>query len=347
MSAATDGWPDQNRVEAQESAATPEEPAGAPIRTDTAQDEAGPEASDLAESLTFYLDEIGAVSLLTPSQERMLGQALARGRAVRHHLATREGSAAQRDAATQAVARAEDARRRLIEANLRLVVSIARRYQRRRLPLADLIQEGNLGLFHAVDRFDYRRGYRFSTYATWWIRQAITRALDKQSRIVRMPVYVEQLARHVRRVTGDLEQRAGHEPAPAEVAATLHVARTTVARALAAAQPPVSLEATVTADGHVLGEVVRDDNAPSPDDVAYKALLRQQVQAALAALPERERVVLQLRFGLAGHRPHTLGEIGRRLGLTRERTRQIESAALRRLRTSDLSTAVDHPDDVV
>ena len=163
---------------------------------------------------------------------------------------------------------------------------------------------------------------------------------------MRVPVHVGELARHVRRVTGDLEQRAGHELAPAEVAAALHVPPETVARALAAGQPPVSLEATVTEDGHALGEVIRDDNAPSPDDAAYRALVRQHVQAALAALPERERVVLQLRFGLAGCRPHTLGEIGRRLGLTRERTRQIESAALRRLRTSDLSAAVDHHDDV-
>jgi RNA polymerase primary sigma factor len=245
------------------------------------------------------------------------------------------------------VARAEDARRRLIEANLRLVVSIARRYQRRGLPLADLIQEGNLGLFCAVDRFDYRRGYRFSTYATWWIRQAITRALDQQSRTVRVPVYVAELARNIRRVTGDLEQRAGHEPAPDEVAAALHVPPETVARALSSGQPPVSLAATITEDGLALGEVVRDDNAPSPDDVAYRALLRQQVQTTLATLPERERVVLQRRFGLAGHRPHTLSEIGRQLGLTRERTRQIESAALHRLRRSDLSTAVDHHDDVV
>jgi RNA polymerase primary sigma factor len=316
------------------------------MRTDTEQDEARLEASDFAESLTFYLDEIGAVSLLTPSQERMLGQALARGRAVRHRLATRESSAAQRDAATQALARAEDARRRLIEANLRLVVSIARRYQRRGLPLADLIQEGNLGLFRAVDRFDYRRGYRFSTYATWWIRQAITRALDQQSRTVRVPVYVAEVARHVRRVSRDLEQCRGHEPAPAEVAATLHVPLRTVARALSAGQPPVSLEATVTEDGHALGDIVRDDNAPSPDDVAYRAFVHEQVQGALAALPERERVVLQLRFGLEGHRPHTLREIGLRLGLTHERTRQIEAAALRRLRKSDLFSALDHPGDV-
>jgi RNA polymerase primary sigma factor len=239
------------------------------------------------------------------------------------------------------VARAENAQRRLIEANLRLVVSIARRYQRHGLPLPDLIQEGNLGLFRAVDKFDYRRGYRFSTYATWWIRQAITCALDKQSRTVRVPEYVAELARHARRMTGDLEQRAGHELAPAEVAAALHVPPETMTRALSSWQQPVSLETAVTADGHVLGEVVGDDTAPLPDDAAYRALLRQHVQAALATLPERERMVLQLRFGLTGHPPHTLGEIGRRLGLTRERARQIESATLRRLRATELSTEVD------
>jgi RNA polymerase primary sigma factor len=310
------------------------------------QDDAGAEAIKPADSLTIYLDEIGTAALLTPSQEMLLGAALARGRAVRDRLAKWEVHSAERDAATQAVARAEDAQRCLIEANLRLVVSIARRYQQHGLPLPDLIQEGNLGLLRAVDKFDYRRGHRFSTYAYWWIRQAITRALDKQSQIVRVPAYVAVLARHARRMTEDLEQRAGHTLAPADIAAALHVPPETMARALSSAQPPVSLETAVTADGHALGEVVSDDNAPSPDDAAYRALLRQHVQAALATLPARERMVLQLRFGLAGHRPHTLGEIGRRLGLTPERARQLESAALRRLRATDLSAEVDHHDDV-
>jgi RNA polymerase primary sigma factor len=316
------------------------------MRTGDEQEDAGAEALRPADSLTIYLDEIGAVSLLTRSQEMFLGAALAQGRAVRDRLAKGEVRPAEWDAATQAVARAEDAQRRLIEANLRLVVSIARRYQQHGLPLPDLIQEGNLGLLRAVDKFDYRRGHRFSTYASWWIRQAITRALDKQSRIVRVPADVAELARHARRMTGALEQRAGHEPAPADIAAALHVPPETMARALSSWQPPVSLETAVTADGHALGEVVRDDNAPSPDDAAYRALLRQQVQAALATLPERERMVLQLRFGLAGRRRHTLGEIGRRLGLTRERARQLESAALRRLRATELSIEVNHPDHV-
>jgi RNA polymerase primary sigma factor len=174
---------------------------------------------------------------------------------------------------------------------------------------------------------------------------AITRALDTQSRIVRVPVYVAALARRARRMTEDLEQRAGHEPAPADIAAALHVPPETMARALSSGQPPVYLETALTADGHALGEVLSDDNAPSPDEAAYRTLLRQHVQAALATLPERERMVLQLRFGLAGDRPHTLGEIGRRLGLTPERARQLESAALRRLRAPDLSAEVDHHND--
>jgi RNA polymerase primary sigma factor len=309
-------------------------------------EEASAEASKPTDSLSLYLDEIGASALLTPRQELLLGAAVARGRVVRDRLAQGELHPAEWDAATHAVARAEDAQRRLIEANLRLVVSIARRYQHHGLPLLDLIQEGNLGLLRAVDKFDYHKGHRFSTYATWWIRQAITRALDKQSRIVRVPAYMAELARHARRLTGDLEQRAGHELAPADTAAALHVPPETMARALWSWQPPVSLETAITADGHALGEVVRDDNAPSPDDAADRALLRQHVQAALATLPERERMVLQLRFGLAGHRLHTLGEIGRQLGLTRERARQLEAAALRRLRATDLSAEVDHPGDV-
>jgi RNA polymerase primary sigma factor len=346
MAVATDGWPEQDTAEGHRSATTPREPTDVPRRPGDEQEDTGAEATSPTDSLALYLDEIGAAALLTPSQEMRLGAALARGRAVRDRLAKGEVRPAEWDAATQAMARAQDARRRLIEANLRLVVSIARRYQQHGLPLADLIQEGNLGLLRAVDKFDYRRGHRFSTYATWWIRQAITRALDQQSRTVRVPVYVTALARHVRRMTEDLEQCAGHEPAPADIAAALHVPPETMARALSSGQPLVSLETAITADGHALGEVLGDDTAPTPDDAAYRALLHRHVQAALATLPERERLVLQWRFGLAGHRSHTLGEIGRRLGLTPERARQIESAALCRLRATDLSAEVDHDNDV-
>jgi RNA polymerase primary sigma factor len=345
MAVATDGWPEQDTAEGHRNAAILREPTDVPLRPGDEQEDAGAEATRPADSLTLYLDEIGVASLLTPSREMLLGAALARGRAMRDRLAKGEVPPAERDAATQAVARAEDAQRRLIEANLRLVVSIARRYQQHGLPLPDLIQEGNLGLLRAVDKFDYRRGYRFSTYATWWIRQAITHALDTQSRIVRVPVYVAALARHARRMTEDLEQRTGHEPAPADIAAALHVPSETMARALSSGQPPVSLETGVTADGHALGGVLGDDTAPSPDDAAYSTLLRQHVQEALATLPERERMVLQLRFGLAGHRPHTLAEIGQRLGLTPERARQLEAAALRRLHATDLSAEVDHHND--
>src|SRR2546421_4800188 len=172
MAAATDGWPAQDTAEGHGSAATPREPIDAPMRTGDEQEDTGAEVIRPADSLTLYLDEIGAAALLTPSQEMLLGAALARGWAERDRLANWQVRPAEWDAATQAVARAEDAQRRLIEANLRLVVGIARRYQQHGLPLADLIQEGNLGLLRAVDKFDYRRGHRFPTYAFWWIRQA-------------------------------------------------------------------------------------------------------------------------------------------------------------------------------
>jgi RNA polymerase primary sigma factor len=314
--------------------------------TDDEQRETGGEAATPADSLKIYVDEIRTVPLLTRDQEVVLGMALADDRALRACLAEREISPAQQDAALQAGDRAGDARLRLVEANLRLVVVIARRYQQRGLPLPDLIQEGNLGLLRAVDKFDYRQGYRFSTYASWWIRRAIIRALEDQARTIRVPLHVAELARHVKRMTEDLEQREGHELTAAEVAAALHIPADTVALALSSQQQPISLDTAVTEDGHALGEVLQDDTAPSPDQEAYRALVVQHVRATLATLPERQRAVLQLRFGLDDDRAHSLGEIGRQLGLTRERVRQIEVAALTKLRRTDLSAEGDHHHDV-
>ncbi len=296
------------------------------------------------ESLSVYLRDIGAVPLLTRAQEMLLGEALARGRATQQRPVTRKVSAAEKDVAARTAAHAE-ACRRLIEANLRLVVHIARRYQGRGVAFDDLIQEGNLGLFRAVDRFDYRQGHRFSTYAVWWICQAISRAVDRQSGAIHVPIHLIEFTRTVRRVTDDLEQRVGHEVAQADVAAVLHVPVKKVAHALTARPQLVSLEAAVTEDGQGLEEVVPDHTTPPPDEEASTSILRHHVQAALATLPERERLVVQLHFGLDGYRPHTLDEIGRRLRVTRERGRQIEAGALARLRVTDLSDEIDRPVD--
>lgn len=317
--------------------ATWEEPSP---RAETAEPDLG--APD--EGLPIYLREIGAVSLLTPDEEKMLAKCLACGKEARRRLSAGEVPLAEQGATARLVARGEEARRRMIEANLRLVVSIARRYLRRGLPLPDLIQEGNLGLFRAVDKFDYLKGYRFSTYAYWWIRQAITRALADYGRTVRVPVHMVDFAAHVAKVAGELEQRLGRELDTADIAAALDVPEEKVALALASVRQPASLESPVTEDGGTLGDVLPDEELPSPDDEAQKSMLRSHVQDVLETLTDRERIVVQLRFGLEGNRAHTLGEIGEQLQLTRERVRQIEAEALGKLRQTDLQAEVDRED---
>ncbi len=295
--------------------------------------------------LPLYLREIGAVALLTAAEEQALAAAVDRGRKARGRLAADQMTPAGRSAAARQVACGEDARQRLIEANLRLVVNIARRYQRRGLPLPDLIQEGNMGLFHAVEKFDHRRGYRFSTYAHWWIRQAITRALANQGRVVRVPVHTVDFAGQASRVAGELEQRLGREPDAAEIAAALGVPMETVADVLRAMQPATSLETPVTEDGGLLGDVLPDEGLLPLDEAAVQGVLRARVREALAGLTdERARVVVVWRFGLEGQHAHTLSEIGRRLGLTRERVRQIEGEALATLRAGALRAERDHDD---
>lgn len=305
---------------------------------------AEPDLNAPDEGLPIYLREIGAVSLLTSDEEKLLAECLARGKEARRQLSAGEVAAEDQGAAARLVARGEDARRRMIEANLRLVVSIARRYLRRGLPLPDLIQEGNLGLFRAVDKFDHHKGYRFSTYAYWWIRQAITRALADYGRTVRVPVHMVDFAAHVAKVAGEMEQRLGRELDTADIAAALGVPEEKVALALASIRQPASLESPVTEDGGTLGDVLPDDNLPSPDDEAQKSMLRTHVQDVLEKLTDRERIVVQLRFGLEGNRAHTLGEIGEQLQLTRERVRQIEAEALAKLRNTDLQAEVDRED---
>jgi RNA polymerase primary sigma factor len=292
---------------------------GAPRDTEQAKGEEGSnghrkkrEELDLTvepslDSLRLYLRSIGAVDLLTADQEVALAKRIERG-----------------DMA---------AKRQMVEANLRLVVSIAKSYLGRGLSFLDLIQEGSLGLIRAVEKFDYRRGYKFSTYATWWIRQAVTRALADKSRTIRIPVHMVEKLNRVVHVERSLVQKLGREPEPHEIAAELGWTARDVREVLRVSQMPVSLEKPVgDEDDSELGDFVADDNTESPFESASDNLQREDVRRALAVLPRRDREVLELRYGLNGRQPMTLEEVGEAFGVTRERIRQIENNTLKRLK---------------
>ncbi|MEV6592853.1 RNA polymerase sigma factor [Streptomyces acidicola] len=305
----------------------PLEPVELPrVRTDTA----GP-SSDLFRQ---YLREIGRIPLLTAAEEVELARRVEAGLFAEEKL----GSAPDLDTQLaldldRLVVMGRMAKRRLIEANLRLVVSVAKRYVGRGLTMLDLVQEGNLGLIRAVEKFDYARGYKFSTYATWWIRQAMSRALADQARTIRVPVHVVELINRVVRVQRRMLQERGYEPTPEEVAVHLDLPSERVSEVLRLAQEPVSLHAPVGEEDDVaLGDLIEDGDAASPVESAAFLLLREHLEAVLSTLGERERKVVQLRYGLADGRPRTLEEIGRIFGVTRERIRQIESKTLNKLR---------------
>lgn len=258
------------------------------------------------DSLRLYLRSIGRVSLLTAEQEVMLAKRIERGDMV--------------------------AKQHMIEANLRLVVSIAKAYLGRGLTFLDLIQEGSMGLIRAVEKFDYRRGYKFSTYATWWIRQAVTRAIADKGRTIRIPVHMVEKLNKVIHVERQLIQQLGREPTPVEIAAELEITPREVRDILRMAQQPISLEKPVgEEDESELGDFVEDQNAISPFEQASECLRKENLRRALAALPEREREVIEMRFGLTGQRPYTLEEVGRAFNVTRERIRQIENHTLKKL----------------
>ena len=255
----------------------------------------------------MYLKEIGKVPLLTPEEEQELAKRMAEGDA--------------------------EAKHRMEEANLRLVVSIAKRYVGRGMLFLDLIQEGNLGLIKAVEKFDYTKGYKFSTYATWWIRQAITRAIADQARTIRIPVHMVETINRVLRTSHSMVQKLGREPTTKEIADELHIEESKVEEVLKIAQEPVSLETPIgeEEDSH-LGDFIQDDEASQPSEEATYTLLREQLEEVLSTLTPREEQVLRMRFGLTDGKPHTLEEVGKEFDVTRERIRQIESKALRKLR---------------
>ncbi|MFE3110372.1 sigma-70 family RNA polymerase sigma factor [Kitasatospora indigofera] len=291
-------------------------------------------AGPAADLFRQYLREIGRVRLLTAAEEVELARQVEAGLFAEERLGRTPGPDDRlADELDRLVVLGRIAKRRLIEANLRLVVSVAKRYIGRGLTMLDLVQEGNVGLIRAVEKFDYTRGYKFSTYATWWIRQAMSRALADQARTIRVPVHVVELINRVVRIQRGLLQERGVEPTPADIAAVLELPETRIREVLRLAQEPISLHTPVGEEDDVaLGDLIEDADAASPVESASFLLLRRHLEAVLATLGERERQVVQLRYGLDDGRPRTLEEIGHLFGVTRERIRQIESKTLGKLR---------------
>jgi RNA polymerase primary sigma factor len=281
----------------------------------------------------MYLQEIGQVSLLTAQQEVDLAKAMEQAIYARQRL-KQECLCVEEQTECQALIDAgNEARRHLIQANLRLVVSIAKKYTSYGLTMMDLIQEGNIGLMRAVEKFDYTKGHKFSTYATWWIRQAITRAIADQSRTIRLPVHMGEAISQVKRTSHKLQQTMQREPTPEEIAEAMGITAGKVRRTLEASMHPLSLEMPVGQDGEGrMGDFIEDERLATPAEAAAQAMLREQIEEVLDKLPERERKIIQLRYGLKDGKYRTLEEVGVEFGITRERIRQIEAVALRKLR---------------
>jgi RNA polymerase primary sigma factor len=295
-------------------------------------------AGDLSiDSIDAYLREIGRTPLLNAAEEVELAERIARGEAAAERLASGEELPVQLRLALNAdVARGQEARHHLIQANLRLVVSIAKKYVGHGLSLTDLIQEGNIGLMRAADKFDAARGNRFSTYATWWIRQAVSRAVAEQGRTIRLPVHMSESMGQVKRTAERLSRSLERQPTPAEIAGALDQPVDKIVRTLEAMRRTISLETPIGEDGEsTLGALIEDKSQGSLMDAASEQLMRNDLATALGALSERERHILTLRYGLEDGQQRTLEEVGRALGMTRERARQIEAQALRALRTSE------------
>jgi RNA polymerase primary sigma factor len=305
---------------------------------DEAQLEVSPDDNYLAnidtdDTIGLYLKEVGRVPLLTAVQEVELAQRIERGRLAREELARGNVTPRRRQELQMLIEDGWLAREHLITANSRLVISVAKKYMGRGVPFLDLIQEGNIGLIRAAKKFDYRRGHKFSTYATWWIRQAVTRAIADQGRTIRVPVHMGDQINKLLRVQHQLTQRLGRDPSVEELAVALEVTPQKVENMIQVARRPLSLETpTDDEEDSVLGDFIEDDEFPAPDETATYNLLREHLESVLDGLPPREVRILQLRYGLLDGQAYTLEEVGRKMGVTRERVRQIEAQALSRLR---------------
>jgi RNA polymerase primary sigma factor len=310
-----------------------EEDAEEEVRRDLSIDDNYLANIDTDDTIGLYLKEVGRVPLLTAEEEVELAQRIESGRLAREELAKGNVGPRRRRDLQLLIEDGWAAREHLITANSRLVISVAKKYMGRGVPFLDLIQEGNIGLIRAAKKFDYRRGHKFSTYATWWIRQAVTRAIADQGRTIRVPVHMGDQINKLLRVQHQLTQRLGRDPTVEELAVALEVTPQKVENMIQVARRPLSLETpTDDEEDSVLGDFIQDEEVPAPDDTATYNLLREHLESVLDGLPPREVRILQLRYGLLDGQAYTLEEVGRKMGVTRERVRQIEAQALSRLR---------------
>ncbi|MGH3410132.1 MAG: RNA polymerase sigma factor [Streptosporangiaceae bacterium] len=300
----------------------------------TSESDLDDQTSVMGDSVHTYLKSIGRRNLLTAAEEVELAKRIEAGLFAEHKLATESGLAKRYRADLELVA--EDGRRakmHMLEANLRLVVSVAKKYSDRGLSLLDVVQEGNLGLIRAVEKFDYTKGYKFSTYAMWWIRQAIQRGFADSARTIRLPVHVLEMLSKLSRVERDMHQKLGREPTPEELAVELDRTPDQIEELLRTSRQPISLDSTIGEDGETsIGDLIEDVDAPEASELVDRQLMADQLRHALDALTPREATIMSMRFGLYDGNPHTLDEIGKALGLTRERIRQLEKQSLSKLR---------------
>jgi RNA polymerase primary sigma factor len=323
---------DVGELEATDRELEEEEEEGKPDRHDQEEDLLA--NIDISDTIGLYLKEAASIPLLTADEEIYLAKKIERGREAREKLAQGPLNERKREKLRREIEEGWQAREHLITANSRLVISVAKKYMGRGVPFLDLIQEGNIGLMRAAKKFDYKRGYKFSTYATWWIRQAVTRAIADQGRTIRVPVHMGDQISKMLRTQHQLKQEFGRDPTVEELAEALDVMPSKVEHMIQVARRPFSLEMPIgeEEDG-MLGDFIEDHDTPAPDETATNNILRKHLEEMLDTLPPREARILQLRYGLSDGKILTLNEVGRKMGVTRERVRQIEAQALRRLRS--------------